>query len=294
MQDRVVDINPAALALIGLTGPPLIGQPASRVFAVWPNLIARYAQVYQERTTHEIGPGRWIDLRITALRDQAGNVTGRLIVMSDVSELKQTQASLEEVNAQLRDQLAQIEHLQDQLREQAIRDPLTGLFNRRYLEETLYREISRAARDRFPLSLVLLDLDHFKAVNDTYGHAAGDRVLQALALMLMLHTRQGDIVCRYGGEEIVAVLPGAPSEVALARAEQWRAQFAQSAVEQLGQAAQTTFSAGVATFPQHGATSEAVLRAADQALYAAKAAGRNRVQLARPDPSSQAAQVDAV
>jgi diguanylate cyclase (GGDEF)-like protein len=121
--------------------------------------------------------------------------------------------------------LTEIRELHLRLQEQAIRDPLTGLYNRRYLDETLERELSRAKREGYPLSLTMIDLDHFKLVNDTYGHPAGDEVLIALSTLLQSQAREGDIPCRYGGEEFVLVLPRMSLEVASQRAEQWREAF---------------------------------------------------------------------
>lgn len=282
-QNRVADINPAALRLLGWAGAAPLGLPAERVFSIWPELMARYAETFQVSAEVQPHPALTLDLRITPLPAPA---RGRLIVLRDITELKRTERDLSAANQNLRAHLAQIENLQSQLRELAIRDPLTELFNRRYLDETLPREVARAARERQLLSLVFLDIDHFKRVNDSHGHAAGDRVLQALGAYLTTHTRAGDIVCRYGGEEIVVVLPNASSEVAFRRAEGWRQDLAQVEFEGGAQPIRLTISAGTATFPTHGATVAEVLRAADGALYAAKAAGRNQVRPAQPAPGT--------
>ena len=129
---------------------------------------------------------------------------------------------LRAANETLKVQLAEIEALQAQLRDQAIRDSLTGVLNRRYLSETLGRETARARRDSRAYAVVILDLDHFKRINDTYGHEAGDRVLVAVAELLRAHTREGDLVCRYGGEEFVVLMPGSSAVSAARRAEVWR------------------------------------------------------------------------
>jgi diguanylate cyclase (GGDEF)-like protein len=186
---------------------------------------------------------------------------------------------LRQANEQLIAQLAEIETLHETLREQAIRDPLTGLYNLRFLTESLKREIAQAARDKTPLSVVLLDIDHFKAFNDTYGHKAGDEVLQALGNLLNTQTRLGDIACRYGGEEFVVIMPSAQPSEALKRAEQWRKIFEATQITSKGDTLSATLSAGVATFPEHGSTDDDIWRAADNALYAAKSAGRNCVMI---------------
>jgi diguanylate cyclase (GGDEF)-like protein/PAS domain S-box-containing protein len=200
-----------------------------------------------------------------------------IAAIRDITERERAEEKLRQANERLRTQLTEIESLQVSLREQATRDSLTGLFNRRYLEETLERELARATREGHPVSLVMMDIDHFKGLNDAFGHKAGDLVLEALGKMLRAQTRHGDVACRYGGEEFVIVMPGAPLDVARQRAEQWRKAFNTSRVDYAGQGLQATISVGVAAFPDHGTTSEEMLRVVDDALYAAKSAGRNRV-----------------
>jgi len=168
--------------------------------------------------------------------------------------------------------------LRERLRSQSIRDPLTGLFNRRYLEESLDRELCGAARKQRPLAVIMLDLDHFKRFNDTFGHEAGDVVLREVGKLLQRNLRGEDIACRYGGEEFVLILVEAPIEAARQRAEQIRADVKQLIVEHAGQTfGAVTLSLGIAAFPEDGQTSNGLVNAADQALYRAKAAGRDRV-----------------
>ena len=168
--------------------------------------------------------------------------------------------------------------LRDSLRRQSVRDPLTDLFNRRHLEETLEREVRRAARNKAPLGVLMMDVDHFKRFNDTFGHAAGDLVLRQMGNLLRGRSRGGDLPCRYGGEELALVLPDTDLEGALAKAEQVRKDTADLALEAQGRPlGQVTVSIGVAVFPRHGASGEDLLAAADAALYKAKKAGRNRV-----------------
>ncbi len=168
--------------------------------------------------------------------------------------------------------------LHEVLRQQSIRDPLTGLFNRRYLEETLQRELARAERHAQPTSVIVLDIDHFKRVNDDYGHDAGDIVLRAVAEVLRKAVRAEDIACRYGGEEFVLLMPGAGADIARERAERVRAAVAASTLVHADQSlGALTISAGVASYPDHGDTAERLIKAADIALYKAKRSGRNRV-----------------
>ncbi len=168
--------------------------------------------------------------------------------------------------------------LRSTLQQQSVRDPLTGLYNRRYLEETAAREAARAARHRQPLSALMIDVDHFKQVNDTFGHATGDAVLRRVALQMQHHVRAEDVLCRYGGEEFVALLPDCPAALAVERAEALRA-----AVERLAGETGTvavTVSIGVAVMDEFlGDSVEGLLARADAAAYRAKAMGRNRVLL---------------
>lgn len=171
--------------------------------------------------------------------------------------------------------------LRERLRLQSIREPLTGLFNRRYLEESATREIARCARRQLPLSLMMLDIDHFKAFNDVHGHAGGDALLAQFGKLLQEHSRGEDIACRYGGEEFTLILPEAGIEAALQRAQAIRAAAGKMRVQHLGrELPQVTVSIGVAAFPGDGDSPESLLRVADEALYRAKHNGRNRVEQA--------------
>lgn len=171
--------------------------------------------------------------------------------------------------------------LRETQRYQVMHDSLTGLFNRRYLDETLNREIARVRRKKVSLGIIMMDLDHFKRFNDFYGHEAGDDLLRALGNFLQTQIRQEDIACRYGGEEFVLIMPEASLDVVQARAEEIRQGVPRLQVFRQGQLLEgTTLSLGVAMFPKHGATGEVVLRAADDAMYQAKAQGRNRLVMA--------------
>jgi len=172
--------------------------------------------------------------------------------------------------------------LRESLRQQSIRDPLTGLFNRRYLDETFERDLRRTIRQGQALAVLMLDVDHFKRFNDTYGHEAGDLVLTSLGRLLREQFRVEDIVCRYGGEEFVVVMPGADLISALARAEGLRLAAAALSVTYTGQSLDAiTLSIGVSAYPVHADEPGQLLALADQALYRAKQLGRNRVMTAQ-------------
>jgi diguanylate cyclase (GGDEF)-like protein len=164
--------------------------------------------------------------------------------------------------------------LRETLHAQSTRDPLTGLFNRRYMEDSLERELYRAAREEGTLGVIMADLDHFKAFNDRSGHVAGDAVLRSLADLLSSSVRAEDIVCRYGGEEFTILLPNASLDETRHRAEMLREAATGMTVPE-GQ--RLTLSLGVAAYPGNGTTGRELIEAADAALYAAKSAGRDRV-----------------
>jgi diguanylate cyclase (GGDEF)-like protein len=171
--------------------------------------------------------------------------------------------------------------LRESLRNQAIRDALTGLYNRRYMEETLARELARAARTRSSVSVVIFDVDHFKKYNDQFGHSGGDAVLRELGALAASTFRASDVVCRFGGEEFVAILPDSPLTGAYKRAESLRADARRLSVRHNGETlGSISISAGVSVFPEDGATPEALLAAADEALYRSKREGRDRVTAA--------------
>jgi diguanylate cyclase (GGDEF)-like protein/PAS domain S-box-containing protein len=175
--------------------------------------------------------------------------------------------------------------LRETLREQSIRDPLTGLFNRRFLEESLERELQLAARKKQSVAVLFLDLDHFKKFNDTFGHDAGDIVLQSLANLFRNFFRASDICCRYGGEEFAIVLPESSSEDAAIRADGLRAAVKNLRLQYKKQTLGTlSLSIGIAVFPEHCSTSAELLKIADECLYESKARGRDIVTLAHPQP----------
>ena len=177
--------------------------------------------------------------------------------------------------------------LRERLKEQTIRDPLTRLYNRRYMEDSLNREICRARRTNSTVGIIILDIDDFKEFNDSFGHPQGDQVLRSLGEYLRTNSRPGDIPSRYGGEEFTLILPGASSAIIYERAESLRKGFRRvhsHFEESVGMVSRTiSFSCGVAVFPDHGADVTEVLQAADEALYEAKRNGKDRVVASSAD-----------
>lgn len=280
---QIVDANEAAVQFYGysletlrtMQMHQLNGLPAEAAIQLLQSVAAGVQRYYV--LAHRLASGEVRDVEVYAMPIQSG---GRMVLYSiihDITARRKAEQSLQDANEELRARIAQIESLQEALREQAIRDPLTSLYNRRYLYEALPREASRAWRGGYPISIVVLDIDHFKSLNDTYGHAAGDKALQVLAQQLQHLTRGSDVVCRYGGEEFLVVMVNATSEAAYERAEQWRQNIESLRFTYADALLQFTISGGVASFPQDSNMLEEVIRLADEALYQAKAAGRNRI-----------------
>jgi len=275
-QERVESVNPAFERITGYSGAEAVGQKASLLasgrhdadfFQVMrADLDATgkwHGEIWNRRRNGEIYPQ---ETTINTLRDGSGRVVHYAAVFSDISMQKQ---------------------LEQQLRELSAIDGLTGIANRRRFDETLQREWLRLRRDQGPLSLIMLDLDHFKKFNDRYGHLAGDRCLQQVAGVLREASRRpGDLAARYGGEEFAVILPATDEPGARQLAERIRSGVAGLAVEHaLADAGVVTVSLGVATLvPQQSANPATLIDCADRALYQAKERGRNQVAVAVESP----------
>jgi diguanylate cyclase (GGDEF)-like protein len=238
---------------------------------------------FEPSCTHLDGPGRHF-LCIPMIAQ--GDTLGVLSIATGTKLADFEAQTTQTISEQLSLALANLK-LQETLRNQSFRDPLTGLYNRRYMDEAMQQEVTRAGRHSTPLSIAMLDIDHFKRFNDTYGHEGGDALLAAFGKLLASHARSDDIVCRYGGEEFAIILPSADIDTAAARLQEIRAAVKKLQVLSNGQhLGPVTMSAGVAVFPRDGATGGMVLAASDAALYEAKRSGRDRVVCA---PAGEAA-----
>ena len=282
-QGRIVDVNPAMKNFLDADPTSFLGRNVSEALNIWTESTEHLFHGLETRTELRLPnkTSRYLDLRVTPLYNTDQRLSGRLIIFRDITDRKEVEKDLRYAMDRMQTQLIEIGLLQSQLREQAIRDALTNLFNRRYLEETLERELARAAREVYPLCIVMLDIDHFKEVNDTYGHEAGDLVLKTLAETVMRQSRQGDFVCRFGGEEFILVMPNISIGVAKERAQSLHKSISSLYIPFGRFNLNITVSMGISTFPAHGENKEDLLRAADRALYAAKRAGRNRLAVYR-------------
>ena len=308
----MADAAPFPLAMNRLSGGQLIyaNARAEELFGarLLPERSLRVQDFYvdpaeRERVSRDLRADGQVRDREVKLKDAAGREFWALISCSvvksdkvwyvingvnDISERKRLEQSLHDANAALRRHVGEIETLQQGLREQALRDPLTGLFNRRHLDEILPRVLAHMLALHRDVAVLMVDADHFKRINDTYGHRCGDVVLTALGAYLSDHFRSGDIVCRYGGEEFFVLLPGASLEAAHAKACRLCETVRSLPIEALGHQLSLTLSIGLALSPLHGEDAESVVMAADEALYQAKRQGRDRVCVAatlQPLPS---------
>lgn len=262
---RLVDSNPSARQLLEGTGKSFVRGGSVQKFL--PVLFSGRHVVSELEVD-----GRVLNVRKNVFHGKSGKVRGVIYSFRDVTELKQTEAAL-------REKLERIEELRNALKEESIRDPLTGLYNRRWLDEVLEHEIPRALRENRPLTFCIIDLDRFKRVNDDWGHDVGDRVLVALAKLLQDGSRKQDVAARFGGEEFVLVLPGLDPESAREVVGRLKGEFAALDFRPNGPG-RLTFSAGLACVPGHASDREALFRMADRALYQAKDEGRDRVVIA--------------
>lgn len=232
---------------------------------------------YEIPMRHKNGGELWVEMSSVPIYGSDGGINGYQGVGRDVSERREHEANLLQSHQQLEHQLHEVAEEKSALQELAIRDSLTGLYNRRFLDAALPREFAHAERDGKPLALIMMDLDHFKKVNDQFGHAAGDKVLTELADLLKKGVRESDLICRYGGEEFVAIMRNMSAEQALERVESWRKQLEEMLVISGDFKIRITLSAGIAVFPDHGRTGDLLLTRADEMLYKSKQAGRNRI-----------------
>jgi diguanylate cyclase (GGDEF)-like protein/PAS domain S-box-containing protein len=300
---RITDANPYLETLLGYAHDELLGKT---LWEIGPfHDVAASRKSFRQLQTREYV--RYDDLPLQTKAHEYKQVEfvsnvymvdGVRVVqcnIRDITERRIVENSILRSNEALRRLVAGLQTAEDVLREQATHDPLTGLFNRRYLDDTLARELSLSWRRGSCLSLAVLDIDHFKRINDVFGHEAGDLALRGCAHVLSQHLRKSDIACRFGGEEFVIVLPDSSLEDSRRRVTEICALVRQLALRHKNQIlGQITLSAGIACAPEHALTAANLLRAADDALYLAKHGGRNQVAVCEsPRDGSRSAELRA-
>ena len=235
---------------------------------------------YEEDTEgFDLAPLTIFETSISPLIGRDGSTVYICGISRDITARRNAERTLQQTNERLAQQLAENQRLHEKLHEEAIRDPLTNLFNRRYFLESLTREMNRAQREQHPVTLIMLDIDHFKPLNDEHGHAAGDQVLLEFSQRLQEGMRKADVVSRWGGEEFLIMMPGLSQEDAYKRMVEWRETNSPMFFTVAGKRLTVRFSSGLATAPQNGMTPDELINATDKALYLAKAAGRDQVRL---------------
>ena len=287
--DRVTDANPAALKILRMPPDIPVGEPAQSLLGGVPGAVSSLRKSTLDdagevrQAAMPIGctdDCRYVDYRITALDSGSFPRPAHLVMLHDVTEERRNTKLLQAANRELAINHERIETLNELLREETIRDPLTGLYNRRFLDESVPREIARSQRENVSLAFLLLDIDDFKRINDECSHAAGDAALKMVGGVLLAGARAADIVCRYGGDEFLVVMVNADTDDARSRADSLRSTIEASSVEWNDGSCPLTVSIGVSSLPACGVSADAGIAAADAALYAAKDAGRNSVSAA--------------
>ena len=279
----IVGMNPVAEMQTGIEASKVVGKLATEAYDVAePPFLQTFAQVLQagKPATFEYRYEPFQkDFVVHVFSTEPDHIATLFV---DVTEQKRILALRDADHHRLESQYQEILKLQDQLQQQALHDPLTNLSNRRFLDQTLPREFARARREGYPLSFILLDLDHFKVVNDTCGHAFGDVVLMKVSEVLTKNSRDSDIVCRFGGEEFLMVMPHMTPPQADRKANAIRQIVQDTVIEHEGVSLKITISAEVASYPAHGKEMGVLIKLADDALYIAKKDSRNKVIMAAP------------
>ncbi|MBN1439176.1 MAG: GGDEF domain-containing protein [Anaerolineales bacterium] len=277
-QNRILSINPAAAELARMVEADAAGKPFPDVFAPWlsgqgiPDSGGKSLTV---PSPHD--PERTIEISRRPLSAAAGENPGSVVFLRDVSDRIHMEQDHRRAMELLLEKNTEIQSLYASLRDQAVRDPVTGLYNRCYLMESLDLEMARASRAKIPVSVLIIRLDQYKKADERYGEKAGVEILKILSSLIHRYIRRGDIASRTAPDTFVVVLPGAPAVIAGPRAELLRQAFHNSILNYLGTKIECTFSCGVAASPSQGETKDALLQSAEIALHESIAAGGNRV-----------------
>ncbi len=276
---RIIDANQRSKEILKFEDTSLLGRSFEEIGKYFPEAPTPTFDLEEERFKFRLRGlhTHFFEMIVCPMKERNGLFGGYILTIRDITVQEEADLQLMAANQQLKTQLSEIEELQEKLREEAIRDHLTGLYNRRYLHEVLSHALPLAERENSKISFALLDIDYFKQVNDNYGHAIGDEVLISLSNFLMRNVRKEDTLCRFGGEEFFVVFLGTSQLDASRRTEEWRKKFGESSPVSTDLDIKVTFSAGIASFPEDGEGMDMLFKVADHRLYLAKEAGRNRV-----------------
>jgi diguanylate cyclase (GGDEF)-like protein len=288
---RVIDVNPPAAHLVSRLHPGVTQIIGARVEDLFPATMAGTTEEPTEVGVELDGRPAQLHVRSSRLVSRTGRSLGSVLVARDVTEVTAQSRRLADANAQLTRQVETIERLRADLAELAGRDPLTGLHNRRHLVTEFETLLGAAEASGDPLTVVLLDVDRFKSINDHHGHLAGDAVLVAFADLLAAAAPERALVARWGGEEFFVALPATSGPDGAAFADRLRARLERDGVAVAGRTIACTVSGGVATYPGSGVTTDALFHAADVLLHEAKQSGRNRVLGGAPTVRREASTV---
>ncbi len=275
---RIKEINPAARKMTGLTERKALGKSIRAVFPAWEEWNARLNSCKNDAVVHSPNwPDGTLEILRLRLAPVRGKSAGSILYLRDLSESIRMEQDHKRALELLLEKNTSIQTLNASLREQAIRDPITGLYNRCYMEESLKHELARAARSKTPISVLRIRLDQFQKAGEVYGDKAGIEILKIMGSLVYRYIRRGDLASRLGGEDFLVVMPGASPSIAEPRAERLRLAFHDSILNYLGSKIECAFSCGLASYPAQGVTADALLQAAEQSLQDAITAGGNRV-----------------
>jgi diguanylate cyclase (GGDEF)-like protein/PAS domain S-box-containing protein len=275
---RITEINPAARKMTGLTERKALGKPIQAVLPAWEEWDAKLGAKKNIAVVHSPNqPDATLEIFRLPVSPTRGGSQGCIIYMRDCSDRIRMEEDHKHALELLLEKNTDIQTLSASLREQAIRDPITSLYNRCYMEESLKHELARAARSKSPISVLRIRLDQYEKAGEVYGEKAGVEILKIMGALVYRYIRRGDLASRLGGEDFLVVMPGASPSIAGPRAEQLRKAFHDSILNYLGSKIECTFSCGLVSYPAEGETFDALFQAAEKALQGAIAAGGNRV-----------------
>jgi diguanylate cyclase (GGDEF)-like protein/PAS domain S-box-containing protein len=279
---QIKEINPAARKLTGLTERKALGKSIQAVFPAWGEWNDRLRHAAKKAVVHSPNqPDGTLEIFRLPATPVRGKSAGSVIYIRDISDCVRMAEDHKRALELLLEKNTNIQTLSTSLREQAIRDPITSLYNRCYMEESLKHELVRAARSKIPVSVLRIRLDQYQKAGEVYGDKAGVEILKIMGSLVYRYIRRGDLASRLGGEDFLVVMPGASPSIAEPRAEQLRKAFHDSILNFLGSKIECTFSCGVAAYPAQGETADGLLHAAELSMQESISAGGNRITVCR-------------